>query len=253
MLLDDVARRLIAQSGRDVEIVYTGLRPGEKLHEDLFGEAEHVVRRVHPLISHVLVPPLRPGAVTALNLQLPPAELTAELRDLCRASMPRGAAVPAGTGAPADRHGSGHGPGTGSRPGGAPAAGGRNPPALPPPAGPLPPGRGRWRQRLTPAGRPQLGTAPGGDMALGAPGPLRVTYVRRYTPAEHRRHALRPGLTGWAQVNGRNDLGWEARFAHDVWYVEHWSLRLDPRIAARPPVALARRQGLRADAQRTMD
>ncbi|HYT38750.1 MAG TPA: aminotransferase class I/II-fold pyridoxal phosphate-dependent enzyme, partial [Acidimicrobiia bacterium] len=354
MLLDDVARRLIAQSGRNVEIVYTGLRPGEKLHEDLFGEAEHVVRRVHPLISHVLVPPLRPGAVTALNLQLPPAELTAELRDLCRASMPRGAAVPAGTGAPADRHGSGHGPGTGSRPSGAPATAVRSRPSFPPPPDAIRrrpatavtphPRRHRgislvapvcsasvkravdlvvsatglllglpvlvvvaalvrlrlgspvlFRQarlgrhaqsfkvvkfrtmtderdadgrllpdevRLTRLGRllrslsldelPQLWNVLRGDMSLVGPRPLPVTYVRRYTPAEHRRHALRPGLTGWAQVNGRNDLGWEARFAHDVWYVEHRSLRLDLRIGARTLVALARRKGISAQGEATM-
>src|SRR5207245_9258148 len=76
--LDAVARRLIAESGRGIDIVYTGLRPGEKLHEDLFGEAEQVLRRVHPLISHVPVPPLDPDAVRPLAPALPAAAPAAD-------------------------------------------------------------------------------------------------------------------------------------------------------------------------------
>ena len=85
VLLDDVARRLIAESGRDIDIVYTGLRPGEKLHEDLFGDDEHVVRRVHPLISHVQVPPLDPDAVEHARPPAPGRRPSSpQLRDLCR-------------------------------------------------------------------------------------------------------------------------------------------------------------------------
>ena len=99
---------------------------------------------------------------------------------------------------------------------------------------------------------PSCGTCFAGEMSLVGPRPLPVTYVRRYTPDEHRRHSLRPGLTGWAQVNGRNDLGWEERFAHDVWYVEHRSLWLDLRIAVRTFVALVRRKGISAHGEATM-
>src|SRR5205085_12172352 len=91
--LDDVARRLIADSGRSIDIVYTGLRPGEKLDEDLTGEAEEVVRRVHPLISHVSVPPLDPAVVECLDPSLPAQVITARLRDLCTVSLPRTAAA----------------------------------------------------------------------------------------------------------------------------------------------------------------
>ena len=90
-------------------------------------------------------------------------------------------------------------------------------------------------------------------MSLVGPRPLPVTYVRRYTPAEHRRHAVRPGLTGWAQVNGRNELGWDERLALDVWYVEHRSLcarPADPRCA--PWSALVRRNGISAPGEATM-
>ncbi|MCA1845202.1 MAG: sugar transferase, partial [Actinobacteria bacterium] len=109
-------------------------------------------------------------------------------------------------------------------------------------------------QRLTPLGRtlrslsldelPQLWNVVRGEMSLVGPRPLPVTYIRRYTPAEYRRHTVRPGLTGWAQVNGRNDVGWEERFAHDVWYVENRSLWLDLQIVARTFIALARRRGI---------
>jgi len=117
-------------------------------------------------------------------------------------------------------------------------------------------------QRLTALGRllrslsldelPQLWNVLRGDMSLVGPRPLPVTYVRRYTPAEYRRHTVRPGLTGWAQVNGRNDVGWEERFALDVWYIENRSLWLDLRIVARTVVALARRRGISAEGQATM-
>ena len=329
ILLDDVARRLIAESGRDIDIVYTGLRPGEKLHEDLFGQDEHVVRRVHPLISHVPVPALEPDAVKALDIRLPAAALTWELRDLSATAMP---AAPAAKAKPAPVP--------------------RFAPALPPagpgdrkriPAPDRPPRRrglslvtplcgtafkrafdlfvaagglllalpvltivaglvrlrmgspvlfrqcrlGRHARsfkvvkfrtmtderdgdgallpddhRLTRLGRllrtfsldelPQLWNVLRGDMSLVGPRPLPVTYVRRYTPSEYRRHTVRPGLTGWAQVNGRNNVGWEERFALDVWYIEHRSFWLDLRIMGRTLVALVRRDGISAEGVPTM-
>ena len=72
-----------------------------------------------------------------------------------------------------------------------------------------------------------------GDMSVVGPRPLPVRYLDRYTPRQARRHEVRPGLTGWAQVNGRNALGWDERLDLDVWYVDHQSVALDLRIMAR--------------------
>lgn len=96
------------------------------------------------------------------------------------------------------------------------------------------------RERLTRLGRllrrtsldelPELVNVIRGDMSLVGPRPLLMEYLPRYTREQARRHEVRPGITGWAQLNGRNTLRWELRFALDVWYVEHRSLRLDARI-----------------------
>ena len=93
------------------------------------------------------------------------------------------------------------------------------------------------RERLTRLGRllrrtsldelPELVNVIRGDMSLVGPRPLLMEYLPRYTPEQARRHDVRPGITGWAQLNGRNTLPWERRFELDVWYVEHQSLRLD--------------------------
>jgi lipopolysaccharide/colanic/teichoic acid biosynthesis glycosyltransferase len=74
---------------------------------------------------------------------------------------------------------------------------------------------------------PELWNILRGDMSLVGPRPLLMEYLPRYTPEQARRHEVRPGLTGLAQVNGRHLLDWDSRFALDVWYVDHWSLRLD--------------------------
>ncbi|HOS93948.1 MAG TPA: sugar transferase, partial [Armatimonadota bacterium] len=91
-------------------------------------------------------------------------------------------------------------------------------------------------ERLTPVGRflrqtsldelPQLWNVLRGDMSLVGPRPLFMHYLERYTPEQRRRHEVMPGMTGWAQVNGRNAISWEDRFALDVWYVDNWSLGL---------------------------
>ena len=96
------------------------------------------------------------------------------------------------------------------------------------------------RERLTRLGRflrqtsidelPELINVIRGDMSLVGPRPLLMEYLPRYTREQARRHDVRPGITGWAQLNGRNTLPWERRFALDVWYVEHQSCRLDIRI-----------------------
>ena len=97
--------------------------------------------------------------------------------------------------------------------------------------------------RLTPLGRflrrtsldelPELVNVLRGEMSLVGPRPLLMEYVPLYSPEQWRRHDVRPGITGWAQVNGRNALSWDEKFALDVWYVEHRSFRLDLEILRR--------------------
>jgi lipopolysaccharide/colanic/teichoic acid biosynthesis glycosyltransferase len=80
---------------------------------------------------------------------------------------------------------------------------------------------------------PQLWNVLRGDMSLVGPRPLLMQYLERYSAEEMRRHEVRPGITGWAQVNGRNGTSWQEKFALDVWYVENWTLTLDARILVR--------------------
>ena len=90
-----------------------------------------------------------------------------------------------------------------------------------------------------------------GDMSLVGPPPLPVRYLPRYSPDHARRHEVRPGVTGWAQVNGRNALSWDDQLDLDVWYVEHRSLRLDLRIIRDTVPGVMRREGIRADGHAT--
>ncbi|MDB5101687.1 MAG: Undecaprenyl-phosphate galactose phosphotransferase [Cyanobacteria bacterium RYN_339] len=117
-------------------------------------------------------------------------------------------------------------------------------------------------ERLTPVGRfirrtsldelPQLFNVLKGDLSLVGPRPLLVRYLPRYSAEQNRRHEVMPGITGWAQVNGRNAVGWEERFALDVWYVDHWSLGLDLRILARTVGKVLAREGVSAAGEATM-
>ncbi len=91
---------------------------------------------------------------------------------------------------------------------------------------------------------PELLNVLRGEMSLVGPRPLILDYAGRYTPEQMRRHAVRPGITGWAQVNGRNTLSWEERFALDVWYVDHCTLMLDLRILVRTVANVVRRTGI---------
>ncbi len=93
---------------------------------------------------------------------------------------------------------------------------------------------------------PQLWNVLVGTMSLVGPRPLPVRYLTRYTARQRQRHAVRPGITGLAQVAGRNDLDWESRFERDLWYVEHPSLRLDLKILVLTVVRVLRRSGVRA-------
>jgi lipopolysaccharide/colanic/teichoic acid biosynthesis glycosyltransferase len=99
---------------------------------------------------------------------------------------------------------------------------------------------------------PQLWNVLRGDMSLVGPRPLLAEYLDRYTPEQARRHEVLPGITGWAQVNGRNAISWEAKFALDVWYVDHWSLLLDLKILLRTLRSVIRRHGISSQNHATM-
>lgn len=100
---------------------------------------------------------------------------------------------------------------------------------------------------------PELFNILKGEMSFVGPRPLLVRYLERYTPEQARRHEVRPGLTGWAQVNGRNAISWEEKFKLDVWYVDHWSLWLDIKILFLTPVKVFQREGISADNNATME
>jgi sugar transferase EpsL len=99
---------------------------------------------------------------------------------------------------------------------------------------------------------PQLWNVLRGEMSLVGPRPLLMEYLGRYSAEEMRRHEVKPGITGWAQVNGRNATRWQERFALDVWYVEHWSLALDARILAHTVWSVLSRQDIAFEGHATM-
>lgn len=117
-------------------------------------------------------------------------------------------------------------------------------------------------QRLTRLGRflrassldelPQLWNVLRGDLSLVGPRPLLPQYLERYTPEQARRHDVLPGITGWAQVNGRNALTWEEKFRLDVWYVDNWSLLLDLKILFLTFWKVIRRDGISSRDSATM-
>jgi lipopolysaccharide/colanic/teichoic acid biosynthesis glycosyltransferase len=111
---------------------------------------------------------------------------------------------------------------------------------------------GRWLRSTSIDELPELWNVLVGDMSVVGPRPLRVHYLPLYNRHQARRHEMRPGITGWAQVNGRNALSWEARFDHDVWYVDHFSLALDLRILLRTVAAVWKREGISAEGAATM-
>ena len=100
---------------------------------------------------------------------------------------------------------------------------------------------------------PELFNIIKGDMSIVGPRPLLMQYLDRYTPEQARRHDVKPGLTGWAQVNGRNALSWEEKFALDVWYVDHWSLRLDLKIIGMTVLKVLKREGISAEGHATAE
>ncbi|QOT80690.1 sugar transferase [Cupriavidus basilensis] len=117
-------------------------------------------------------------------------------------------------------------------------------------------------ERLTPFGRflrstsldelPELWNVLKGDMSLVGPRPLLMDYLPLYTTEQARRHEVRPGITGWAQINGRNALSWDEKFALDVWYVEHRTFWLDLKILALTVKKVLVRDGINAAGEATM-
>lgn len=91
---------------------------------------------------------------------------------------------------------------------------------------------------------PELFNVLRGEMSLVGPRPLLVQYLDRYSPEQARRHDVLPGITGWAQVNGRNVISWDDKFRLDVWYVDHWSLWLDVKILAMTIIKALKREGI---------
>lgn len=99
---------------------------------------------------------------------------------------------------------------------------------------------------------PELFNVLKGEMSLVGPRPLLMEYLDRYTSEQARRHEVRPGLTGWAQVNGRNAVSWEEKFALDIWYVDHQSFFFDLKILGMTLVKVFRREGISSEGHATM-
>jgi len=118
-------------------------------------------------------------------------------------------------------------------------------------------------ERMTPFGNflrsasldelPELWNVLKGDMSMVGPRPLLMEYLERYSPEQARRHEVRPGITGWAQVNGRNAISWEEKFKLDVWYVDNQSLWLDIKILWMTFVKVFKREGISQEGQVTME
>jgi lipopolysaccharide/colanic/teichoic acid biosynthesis glycosyltransferase len=118
-------------------------------------------------------------------------------------------------------------------------------------------------ERLTPFGKvlrstsidelPELINVIKGDMSLVGPRPLLVEYITRYSKTQFKRHDVLPGITGWAQVNGRNLITWENKFELDVWYVENWSMALDIKIISMTVGKVLKRAGVNQDNKVTME
>jgi sugar transferase EpsL len=111
---------------------------------------------------------------------------------------------------------------------------------------------GRWLRESSVDELPELLNVLRGEMSLVGPRPLLMEYLTRYSPEQARRHDVRPGVTGWAQINGRNALSWSDKFALDCWYVDNWSNELDLLILVRTALAVLRRDGISHEGDVTM-
>ncbi|MDP8932377.1 MAG: sugar transferase [Actinomycetota bacterium] len=112
---------------------------------------------------------------------------------------------------------------------------------------------GRWLRAMSLDELPELINVLRGDMSLVGPRPLLMDYLPRYSPFQARRQEVRPGITGFAQIHGRNDIPWDDKLAMDVWYVDNQSLTLDLKILWRTIVAVARRSGISKTGHATSD
>jgi len=111
---------------------------------------------------------------------------------------------------------------------------------------------GRFLRRTSLDELPQLWNVLRGDLSLVGPRPLLIQYLPLYTPEQARRHEVRPGITGWAQVNGRNAIGWEQKFDLDTWYVDHWTLGLDVKILGMTVLKVLNMEGISGKGEPTM-
>lgn len=111
---------------------------------------------------------------------------------------------------------------------------------------------GRWLRASSLDELPELWNVVKGDMSLVGPRPLLMEYLGRYSPEQARRHEVRPGITGLAQVNGRNAITWEEKFRLDVWYVDNWSFALDTKILVASVISVMWRHGISATNSATM-
>ena len=99
---------------------------------------------------------------------------------------------------------------------------------------------------------PELWNVLKGDMSLVGPRPLLMEYLGRYTPEQARRHNVKPGITGWAQINGRNAISWDEKFKLDLWYVDNWNIFLDLKIIFITLIKVIKREGVSAEGHATM-
>lgn len=111
---------------------------------------------------------------------------------------------------------------------------------------------GRWLRATSIDEIPALWNVIKGEMSLVGPRPLLMEYLPLYTPEQARRHEVQPGITGWAQINGRNTISWDEKFALDLWYVEHRSLKLDLTILWRTIAKVIKQDGISANGEATM-
>ena len=113
------------------------------------------------------------------------------------------------------------------------------------------PSFGRFLRSTSMDELPELLCVLKGDMSLVGPRPLMMKYLPRYTAEQARRHEVKPGITGWAQVNGRNASSWERKFELDVWYADHWNLWLDLKILIKTLIAVLSREGINQPGEAT--
>ncbi|MDJ0897399.1 MAG: sugar transferase [Xenococcus sp. MO_188.B8] len=112
---------------------------------------------------------------------------------------------------------------------------------------------GKWLRQTSLDELPQLWNVLKGDMSLIGPRPLIVRYLNRYSPQQARRHEVLPGITGLAQINGRNKISWDEKFQLDVWYIDHWSLWLDLKILLFTVVKVIKKDGINQEGYDTSE